>query len=297
MKKYRSNTKHDKIQLEIVSACIDLGISASQEFCGSDWRADVYVPNNNKPLAFEIQLSPQSLKKTIERQSKYTRDGIIGCWFFEKPVSKLNEERPDLPLFYVEESANSPLQVNLGDRRKIDLHTFLQNFISDNIKFKPVAITKPGQLVNLVFYTMECWKCHEINHLYYVESPFFSACNAKIRPEEALWESNSMKFRPEIVELAETFIDKRKDLDLKLGEIKNRYSHTVEDSYTSFGCFKCDSIFGDWYVMDAEMDMLYAPKKLTHQGEIQLKESIELPIRHWCFPDNGQFCEQLHRKE
>lgn len=133
--------------------------------------------------------------------------------------------------------------------------------------------------------------------MYYVESTFYSACNARILPEEALWQSNSMKFRPEIVELARHFIENRKDLDLKLGQIKSRYSHTVEDSYTSFGCFKCDSIFGDWYVMDAEMDMLYAPKELTHQGEIHLKQIIEIPIRHWCFPDNRQFCEQLHRKE
>lgn len=297
MSKYRTSPKHDKIQLEIVSACHDLGIVATQEYTGQDWRADVYVPNNNKPIAFEIQLSPQSLKKTLERQSKYTRDGVIGCWFFENPVSKLNEERPDLPLFYVEDSVDSHLQVNLGDRRKVDLHTFLQNFISENIQFKPNAITKSKQLVNLVFYEMECWKCHEVNHLYFVDSPFYSACNAQIQPDEALWESNSMKFRPEIIELAQNFIASRKDLDLKLGQIKKRYSRTVEDSYTSFGCYKCDSIFGDWYVMEAEIDIRYEPKELTYRGQIELKENIELPIRHWCFPDNGQFCEHEHENK
>ncbi|HMV09322.1 MAG TPA: hypothetical protein PKL56_16980 [Cyclobacteriaceae bacterium] len=144
---YRCSIKHNRIQQEIVSTCNELGISATQEYSGQDWRADVYVPNGNKPIAFEIQLSPQSLKKTLERQAKYTRDSVIGCWFFENPVSKLNEERPDLPLFYVEESTDSPLQVNLGDRRKIDLHTFLQNFITNNILFKSVAITKSKQLV------------------------------------------------------------------------------------------------------------------------------------------------------
>src|SRR6266496_19462 len=99
--------KHDRIQMEIVSTCQDLGIKAIQEYRGQDWRADVYVPNNDKPFAFEIQLSPQSLKRTLERQSKYFRDGITGCWFFENPVSKLNEERPDLPLFYVENPVDS----------------------------------------------------------------------------------------------------------------------------------------------------------------------------------------------
>lgn len=289
MNKLRCSPKHDRIQQEIVSACHDLGIKATQEFSGNDWRADVYVPNNDNPIAFEIQLSPQSLRKTLERQSKYIRDGVIGCWFFENPVSKLNEERPDLPLFYVEDSPGTRLNVNLGDRRKIDLHTFLQNFISNTIKFKSLAITKTKQLVNLVFYEMECWKCKEMNHLFYVDSPFYSSCNAEIKPTEALWQSNSMEFRPEIIALAQNFVEIKNNL--KLGQIKKRYSNTVGDSYTSFGCYKCDSIFGDWYIMEAKMELQYGPKDLTYNGEIDLKERIELPIPHWCFPDNGKFCE------
>ena len=290
MEDSRNISKHVRIQMEIVSTCRELGIEAIQEYRGHDWRADVYVSNNDKPIAFEVQLSPQSLKKTLERQSKYIRDGVIGCWFFENPISKLNEERPDLPLFFVEDKEDSKLLVNLGDRRKIELHVFLENFITNNIQFKSLAKTKTIQTVNLVFYEMECWKCHELNHLFYVKSPFSSSCNAKIQPDEALWESNSVEYRPEIIELAEKFIESRKDLNLKLGQIKKRYSKTVEDSYTSFGCYKCDSIFGDWYVMDAKFDVMYETNLLSCQGEIELKESFELNIPHWCFPDNKQFC-------
>ncbi len=47
--------KHDRIQMEIMSACRDIGVEAIQEYKGKGWRADVYVPNNGKPLAFEIQ--------------------------------------------------------------------------------------------------------------------------------------------------------------------------------------------------------------------------------------------------
>src|SRR5262245_10032565 len=181
--------KHDRIQKQIISACERLGIKAIYEHRGQDWRADVFIPNNEKPIAFEIQLSPQSLKRTLERQSKYSRDGITGCWLFENPISKLNEERPDLPLFYVEDRLDSSLLVNLGDRRQIDLQLFLDNFISNNIQFKPRTKTKIKQIVSLVFYDMECWKCGELNHLYFVDTPFYSACNAKIKPDEALWSS------------------------------------------------------------------------------------------------------------
>lgn len=278
--------------MEIVSACHALKIEAIEEHGRGDWRADVYVPNNGRPIAFEIQLSPQSLSRTLERQSRYIRDGIIGCWLFERPVAKLNEERPDLPLFYVEDNTNPNLQVNLGKRRRVNLATFLQNFISNNIQFKTSAKTDTKQQIDLVFYEMRCWKCHEMNHLYYVDSPFYSACRAKIQPKEALWESNNMEYRPEIVDLANRFVECRKDLSLKLGTIKNRHSKTVGGSYASFGCYKCDSLFGDWYVMEARIDIMYGPKELTYQGEIELIEGIELPIKHWCFPEGGHFCDE-----
>ena len=287
----RAITKHDRIKMEIVSACHDLGREAIQEYKGNGWRADIYVPNNGRPIAFEIQLSSQSLKKTLHRQFKYVRDGVLGCWLFENPISKLTSERPDLPLFSVEDKKDSTLQVNLGDRKKVDLHTFLENFISNNIQFRHTAKTKTNQLVNLVFYKFECWKCHKINYLYYVDTPFYSSCNAEIQPHEALWESNNMEYRPEIIELAQKFVGSRNDLNLNLGQIKKRYSKTVSDSYISFGCYNCESIFGDFFVMEAKIDIMHRPHELSHQGEIELKEIVELPIRHWCFPDNKQFCD------
>ena len=282
-------TKHERIQSEIVLACEAMGIEAIQEYSGTDWRADVLVPNLGEPIAFEVQLSPQSLRRTVERQQKYIRDGIIGCWLFEKPVYKLNKERPDLPLFYVEDNAGPELLVNLGDRRKVELPIFLDNFISFNIKFRPKALTSRIQTVHLVFYEMECWKCHSKNHLYFVDTPFYSACHAEIRPDESLWASTNMEYRPEIVSLARAFAESTQG-QIKLGAIKPRYSRTVDDTYMSFGCSSCDSIFGDWYVMEAKMEMIYGPEEITCTGEIELNETIELDLPHWCFPDDEGFC-------
>ena len=223
----RKTTKHVRIQSEIAKACQELGIEVIQEYRGTDWRADVFVPNFGRPIAIEIQLSPQSLNRTLERQSKYIRDGITGCWLFEKPVSKLNEEKPDLPLFYVEDSSDSNLLVNLGGRRKVHLNYFLDSFISNKIRFQSKVRTKRIQDVKIVFYEMDCWKCGARNNLYYVETPFYSSCNAEIKPEEALWESNSMEYRPELMATARNFVESREDLGLKLGQVKTRNSRTV----------------------------------------------------------------------
>jgi phage FluMu protein Com len=283
--------KHNRIQSQIVSTCNKLGIDAKLEYRGKGWRADVFVPRSKKPIAFEIQLSPQSLTKTLARQSKYVHDGVIGCWLFETPIPKLINERPDLPVFYVEDKEET-LIVNLGDRRKINLQAFLENFLSDKIQFRRMAKTKSLQNVNLVFYEMTCWKCKELNNVYYVETPFYSSCNATIRVEEGLWDSSSVEYKPEIIDLAKKFVENRKELNLKLAQIKERFSQTIGDSYMSFGCHKCDSIFGDFFIKDAKMDIIYEPNKITCQGQIELRKTYNLDIPHWCYPSDGNYCDE-----
>lgn len=292
MKDTNSMSKHDRIQMQIVTACNTIGIRAVQEYKGKDWRADVFVPQLENPIAFEIQLSPQSLSKTLQRQSKYLRDGITACWLFENPVPKLTNERPDLPVFYVEEATDGSLHINLGTRRKLPLALFLENYISGSIQFKEYIITRPKQSVDLVFYEMYCWKCKEINHLYFIDTPFYSSCGAILTPDETLWDSNSSEYYPEIIELSKKIAAERKDLNLKLAIIKERHSYTVDKSYMSFGCRKCDSIFGDFYVMDAKMDHIYRPKDLMGTGEINLLKMSSLSIPHWCFPDDENYCSK-----
>lgn len=292
MKDSKQMSKHDRIQMQIVSACNTFGIHALQEYKGSDWRADVFVRDLQTPIAFEIQLSPQSLAKTLQRQSKYIRDGVTACWLFENPIPKLINERPDLPVFYVEEAADSSLYVNLGTRRKLPIGSFLENFISGRIQFKEEIKTSVKQSVNLVFYEMQCWKCKHTNHLYFIDNAFHSSCGAEITPDEALWESSSAEYYPEIIELSKKIAEDRKDLNLRLATVKERHSYTVDKSYTSFGCLKCDSIFGDFYVMQAKIDEMYGPKDLMSGGTIELNKIISLPIPHWCFPDDENYCSK-----
>ena len=291
---------HNEIQSQIINICKDLGFDAIPEYRGKDWRADVLVLKDGRKFAFEIQISPQSLKKTLERQSKYIRDGIIGCWFFEKIPSKLTDERPDLPLFLINKQAgDNAFFVSLGERRQLSLSEFLRQFLSNGVKFCEVARAKREQRVKLVFYEMKCWKCGAMNHIYYVDTSFVSACEAKIRPDESMWASNKMEYRPEIVKLAREFVNSEKGSFLNLGNIKQRYSKTVQESYMSFGCYKCDSIFGDWYVMEAQVEAMYGYRQVAIvERVISLHDHIEIPAPHWCAPgDNLPFCDGSYREE
>lgn len=290
-------SKHDRIKAAVFSSCIDLGFHAIEEHRGRDWRADVYVTSDSNKFAFEIQMSPQSLRRTLERQEKYVRDGVIGCWLFEVAPSKLSKERPDLPLFYVSEQDDKSLSVSLSGRRELQLRDFLRNLLMGKIKFCDLARTAPEQKVKLVFYEMKCWKCKAINHIYYLDPTFRSACNAAIHSHESLWGSGKNAHRPEIIALAREFIRTEEGKHMRLGEIKRRFSKTVQDSYTSFGCYSCDSIFGDWFVMEAESEIVYGYGEIaTVERSIELDEIIELHIPHWCYPGELPFCDTRQRQ-
>jgi len=285
-------SKHEEIQAEIFAVCKDLGFWATEEYRGKDWRADVFAVKSDDKFAFEIQISAQSLKRTLERQAKYTRDGIRCCWLFETPQSKLSSERPDLPLFYVTKLPDSSFIVSLSGRRELPLREFVGAFLQGSIRFSNIARTQPKQLVRLVFFEMKCWKCGAINHVYYVDAAFRSACNVVIEPTTTLWGSDRIEYRPEIIRLAQEFMSTEQGKHLRLGEIKRRYSQTVRDSYMSFGCYKCDSIFGDWFVMEAQMEAVYGYGQVASvERDIELDESIVLPIPHWCYPGELPFCD------
>ena len=289
--KLENNYNHDLIKHSIFQSCINLGFKATEELSGKDWRADVFAEVNNKKFAFEIQLSPQTLDKTLKRQKKYIRDNIIGCWLFVKEPNNFDQERIDLPLFRVFYK-NNELFVSLKGRENLSLETFINDFVNDKIHFCNRMITSKKQTVEVSFIEMNCWKCGAINHIYAVNRGFYSPCNAELHRDEMLWNSCRKEYMPEIQNAVLEFLKTRKGKKIKLGKIKERYSKTVEDSYISFGCAECDAIFGDFYVTEAILDSYYGDGVVERFNcEINMDIPIVINIPHWCHTKDGNFCE------
>ncbi len=279
---------HELAQLQIVKACNQLGMQAQMEYVGNGWRADVFIQYNCKKYAFEIQLTPQSLKKTQERQEKYIKDGIICCWLFEKEPSRQRLELEDLPIFRLIQEDDS-LMVSLKGRKTLALDIFVKDFITDKIKF--CKTLRPLPRVNVVFVEMPCWKCGSMNHFYYI-APFSSACNTEIFHDEAMWTSDKFLFRPEILRKIHEYASSDEGKYLILATIKERYSSVVGNSYMSFGCSCCDSIFGDFYIHSAIADAWYGDGvvgKYSFDIDFDLDTRIDLP--HWCHSGENSFCE------
>ena len=279
---------HDRIKRRVSLACNLLGGQAQEEYRGSDWRADIFVEYNDVKYAFEIQTSQQSLQRTIERQDKYRRDNIIGCWLFEKERKRKIEELETLPLFQVIDEGEQ-FFVSLKGRKTLPLEVFVNDFINGRIKFCYTRKALP--IIDVNFIEMSCWKCHALNHIYYV-APLHSACNTIVHYQETLWSSEKLAYHPEIVKKVTDYSMSDKGQRIKLAAVKERYSRTVDDSYMSFGCHQCDSIFGDFYVQDAIIDA-WDGDGIVDTLTIKLQNDIDIleEIPHWCHPGEYHFCE------
>ena len=65
------------------------------------------------------------------------------------------------------------------------------------------------------------------------------------------------EFSPEVLKSVQQFLSNHKEMELPMGEIKERFSRTMNDSYMSFGCPRCDAIVGDHYFSDMKMEYMY----------------------------------------
>jgi hypothetical protein len=280
---------HDKVKRQILLACDSLGFQAKEEYRGADWRADVLASANGMKYAFEVQMSPQSLNRTLERQAKYKRDGVIGCWLFEKEPARQRAEREDLPLFKVI-SDGEHTYVSLKGRKTLPIDVFISDYLQGRMKFCQTLNVLPT--IEVAFIEMDCWKCGTKNHIYYI-TPFKTPCNIMIRyNEQAMWESGKLVFRPEVMNRVAEYAHSEQGHHLNIGGIKERFSKMVNKSYMSFGCSKCDSIFGDWFVQEAIMETWYGQgivDKFSFNVDFDLNLQMDIP--HWCHPGEHDFCE------
>lgn len=86
-------TMWHKLVKRIISYTLnELGYQPQEEKQGLDWIADVFIEIDSREIAFEIQRSPQTLEKYLERTKKYTRDNIEVFWILpEKEYMTLNK--------------------------------------------------------------------------------------------------------------------------------------------------------------------------------------------------------------
>ena len=117
---------------------------------------------------------------------------------------------------------------------------------------------------NICFYTtFRCYKvlgCYEGDNFY---------ANSEID-----------SFDPSVIRCIEKYLCEHPEFGYRMGPIKDRNSNTMNQSYMSFGCPKCDALVGNHYVNEAFMDMIYE-KDDVYVHRIELEQPITISAKHW----------------
>jgi hypothetical protein len=276
---WKPETKeHLLAKSEIVKACWEAGYEASTEVSGLDWRADVLATKGKIKIAFEVQWSPQSLQVTQERQAKYKRDGIRGCWFFRKlPTFEVSH---NLPMFELSLDSDNKLVAGVVTYtvayRENSLFEFVKDLLSKQIKFCDFYTFK-SIYAELIFFPVICWKCDETHHIYDLQGDFsISSCGKK-----QSWYALHL-FKPEIIAIAKEFLKTDKGKNLNMGEIKPRMVTKKLEARRSFGCPRCDAF--------TKHSSAYFSRKVIATTSYVIEKEIKREEGHWCYPKDGNFC-------
>mgnify|MGYP001097626420 CR=1 FL=1 len=283
------------IKSQILLGCKETGWEAISEYEESKWSADVLAINGKNRIAFQVQWSPCTHKKTIAKQKEFKVDRVRGCWFFKNPPKELRDwdEKPiadkDIPLFRILEAKNKSIKVDFNNQL-YEINEFVFFLLSRKIKFCSTMKARKKQSVMINFYEKSCWKCGENQHSYFLSDTVKSICGEDMYLESVMWENDAIEFSPVIRNAIKEFLLTDKGKNIKIGKIKKRFSKTVGHSYLSFGCVKCDAIFGGWYNHEEIMEVKMYGAAIAYEVELELPV-IREDSEHWCFNESKEFCE------
>lgn len=315
--------EHLRIKSDIVQICANTGWTVDVEVEGDSWIADVLATDGKRKIAFEVQMSPQTYDETVNRTLKYENNDIECYWLFQK-IPKHNASSSGKSntnsLYYCkvaidrDDSEIKSITVTLEEDKTIPLREFIEGILLNKIKYcnKMKGIYRTT-CKKIIFFTNTCWKCHRDYQAYFLEGE--SKYEARLGIPDSIFESDCglkygtywndsdeedenevvSPFNPKIIQSVRDFLMTDEGKDIKIGEIKQRYSNTVKSSYISFGCPYCDAIFGNWYYQEAMIEYQVDGEKPLKVLEVNIdleNRRIEKPEKHWCYPKNGEFCER-----
>lgn len=289
------SAEHLRAKIEIIEACKLNGWKAIPEYSETNWIADVLAIQNDKRIAFEVQWSRQSFETTQFRQARYKDSDVRGCWFFRIAPKELRNYDDsliadnDIPAFRIFKDENSEIIAQLR-QTQLPLRELVDSLLKRKLKFCNHVRLKRNQEVTIVFFETSCWKCKKRQHCYTVEQNLLSVCNQDFYLMGSMWDSDDIDKSPKIYEIVKHFIASDEGKNLRIGQLKKRYSKTVNDSYLSHGCFYCDAIFGDFYLNTEKMEGQNDSNSIRHKEKIDLGTMTE-EGQHWCYSESKEFCE------
>lgn len=254
----------------IFDICHKEGWAVEKNYKGENWKADVIVSYSNYKVSFNIG---KRFKAIEENYINMKKERVCGCWLALSYESRLYCDK-DLPCFYLDES-DGKYFVKFNSSYSIDIENFVYLLVRGKIA---MAKTIEPKFVDIYLIQNKCYRCGAINNVYFVKR-MMSKDGVILSAGEDF--GRDIHFNPILVRLVQKHIEEHPELDVTIGVIKHRYSKTMEESYMSFGCSKCDSIVGDFFLRELIFDRIY-DESMSNIVRIDTEASdLSFPIHHW----------------
>jgi hypothetical protein len=231
----RESLAHLALKAAVAQACVAAGWSVEPEAAGPDWRADVLATpqlptglddllgraHHRQPwrVAFEVQLSRIDGVTVLERQARYARDRVRGCWLVHPSVVGLRRPSgastpgpmgggeaavlarlglpPEVPAFPLV-GGEEPAVLCAG--QPIPLAAFVTALLGRRVRF--VAQMAPAERpLRVLIYEVWCPACRQRCHAHLVAGQFLARCGAQgrlQRVEGSTPAGQALEFDPEV---------------------------------------------------------------------------------------------------
>ncbi|TEW54302.1 hypothetical protein E2R68_08490 [Psychromonas sp. RZ22] len=210
---------------------------------GEKWVADVFCKKGTSKLAIEIQWSQQTNDEYLRRTQKYTSSGVRCAWLFRLRANKeyYNSdflESKELPYFGFKHQ-NGEFVIS---RYMVSIEDFVGGMFSGSLAWEPK--NNEEIFANIRYQTVICWACKmETNVITSVGMK--KANNTSLRGfiDAPIWFTDKL-----VANWAAKNVPQQLLLTKQIGEIKERYSKTVGETYLSNGCVHCDALQGNHFI-------------------------------------------------
>lgn len=272
------------------------------EVYGKKWIADVLATKDNIKLAFEIQLSPQTLEDTIKRQNEYTNSNIKSCWlFWDTPRNRelFLPPKKELPVFFIDsynyKLNNDNLYINIlhengQDEIKDTLHIndFVDSIFNGYLKFSNSTIVN----INHFFYAEK--KCFGKQSVGKCEKPIYIVKPIKNERQDCKIIHKKFKSSYKVTADTDKVINFLQEITDKMGKYRF-FASRNEQSNTEYICPSCHKLYEfNMYTRDK----FYSSSEFfKHRFVSQIPYKIKVNWPHWCYSRDRNFCCDLKSME
>lgn len=218
-----------------------------------------------------------------------TNEGGLGDWIISGNLKwkSVKEAKPSsLPVIANEVITNKSINTDIIKRRRQKIEQIKKEKREKRPKaaiHRQVIMEEKCLYIKSVrirFVPHTCYCCGTKHFTFFVIG-MNSAEDPTLSTYEEMNNTNAQfdEFAPILIDGVKKYLAEHSNLKYKMGEIKKRYSRTINDSYMSFGCPHCDSIVGNHYLQINNLDYVYEPDdEFVHTIDLEepgLKVNVE----------------------